>query len=226
METMTNDDYDYLYKILLVGDSGVGKSCVLLRFADQRFSDAHLSTIGVDFKIRNIRVKDKVVKLQIWDTAGTLISNCVFYVCLFFFYECVGQERFRTITSSYYRGAHGIIVVYDISEEETFDHIPAWLDDISHYANPNAPILLIGNKLDLETKRQISHEQAKEFADRKNMITLETSAKDGVGVNEAFQTLVEKIMDQQKNPCTRSDDSRSQVRLQGREIPREKECCG
>jgi len=98
-------EYDYVFKLVLIGDSGVGKSCLLLRFADDTYTESHISTIGVDFKIRTIQLEGKTIKLQIWDTAG--------------------QERFRTITSSYYRGAHGIIVVYDTTDSETFEHVRA-----------------------------------------------------------------------------------------------------
>ena len=100
-------DYDYLFKLVLIGDSGVGKSCLLLRFADDSFTDSYISTIGVDFRFRTVTIDKKTVKLQIWDTAG--------------------QERFRTITSAYYRGAHGIIMVYDVTSEESFEHVEEWL---------------------------------------------------------------------------------------------------
>mmetsp|Transcript_49208 Transcript_49208/g.71860 ORF Transcript_49208/g.71860 Transcript_49208/m.71860 type:complete len:109 (+) Transcript_49208:102-428(+) len=105
-----NPEYDYLFKLLLIGDSGVGKSCLLLRFADDTYTESYISTIGVDFKIRTITQDSKTVKLQIWDTAG--------------------QERFRTITSSYYRGAHGIIVVYDVTDMESFNNVKQWLHEI------------------------------------------------------------------------------------------------
>merc|ERR1712159_656276 len=102
-----NPEYDYLFKLLLIGDSGVGKSCLLFRFADDTYQESYISTIGVDFKIRTVELEGKTIKLQIWDTAG--------------------QERFRTITSSYYRGAHGIIVVYDVTDQESFNNVKTWL---------------------------------------------------------------------------------------------------
>lgn len=131
--------------MLLIGDSGVGKSCLLLRFADDTYTESYISTIGVDFKIRTIDLDGKTIKLQIWDTAG--------------------QERFRTITSSYYRGAHGIIVVYDTTDLESFNNVKQWLHEIDRYASENVNKLLVGNKSDLTSKRAVSFDQAKEFAD-------------------------------------------------------------
>merc|ERR1712146_664974 len=139
-----------LFKLLLIGDSGVGKSRLLLRFADDTYTESYISTIGVDFKIRTINLDGKCVKLQIWDTAG--------------------QERFRTITSSYYRGAHGIIVVYDVTDRETFNNVKQWLHEIDRYANENVNKLLVGNKCDLETRRQVKYENGVELAESLNRI--------------------------------------------------------
>jgi Ras-related protein Rab-1A len=159
-------DYDFLFKLLLIGDSGVGKSCLLLRFADDTYTESYISTIGVDFKIRTIELDGKTVKLQIWDTAG--------------------QERFRTITSSYYRGAHGIIIVYDITDRESFDNVKQWLNEIDRYACENVNKLLVGNKCDMDSKRQVEYEEAKAFADERGIPFLETSAKDSTNVEKAF----------------------------------------
>ncbi|XP_050425595.1 ras-related protein ORAB-1 [Adelges cooleyi] len=166
-------DYDYLFKLLLIGDSGVGKSCLLLRFADDTYTDSYISTIGVDFKIRTIRLDNKTVKLQIWDTAG--------------------QERFRTITSSYYRGAHGIIVVYDCTDMETFTNLKQWLEEISRYACENVNKLLVGNKCDMTDKRAVEEATAKEYADHLKIPFLETSAKNATNVELAFLTMASEI---------------------------------
>lgn len=159
-------EYDYLFKVLLIGDSGVGKSALLTRFTDRTFSDSYMITIGVDFKIQTIKLDDKIIKLQLWDTAG--------------------QERFRTITSAYYRGANGIIIVFDVSDKETFDHVKIWMSEIENYAN-DVKVMLIGNKNDIEgSKRQVSYEEAKEFADKLGISYIETSAKTSINVKEAF----------------------------------------
>uniref|UniRef100_A0A0E0KXI4 Uncharacterized protein n=1 Tax=Oryza punctata TaxID=4537 RepID=A0A0E0KXI4_ORYPU len=150
-------EYDYLFKLLLIGDSSVGKSCLLLRFADDSYVDTYISTIGVDFKIRTVELEGKTVKLQIWDTAG--------------------QERFRTITSSYYRGAHGII----------------WLSEIDRYASDSVCKLLVGNKCDLIDSKVVDTEEAKAFAESLGISFLETSAKESINVEEAFLTMSSDI---------------------------------
>ncbi|KAH7302370.1 hypothetical protein KP509_23G069500 [Ceratopteris richardii] len=152
-----NPEYDYLFKLLLIGDSGVGKSCLLLR------------TIGVDFKICTVELDSKTIKLQIWDTAG--------------------QERFRTITSSYYRGAHGIIIVYDVIDQESFNNEKHWLNEIDRYASENVKKLLVGNKCDLIAKKVVDTQTAKAFADEIGIPFLETSAKNATNVEESFMTM-------------------------------------
>ncbi|KAK6759147.1 hypothetical protein RB195_016392 [Necator americanus] len=164
---------DYLFKLLLIGDSGVGKSCLLLRFADDTYTESYISTIGVDFKIRTIELDGKTIKLQIWDTAG--------------------QERFRTITSSYYRGAHGIIVVYDITDQESFNNVKQWLQEIDRYACENVNKLLVGNKCDLTAKRAVETQAAKDYADQLGIPFLETSAKSSTNVEQAFLTMASEI---------------------------------
>jgi len=175
-------DYDYLFKLLLIGDSVVGKSCLLLRFADNTYTDSYISTIGVDFKTRTLDIDGKTVKLQIWDTAG--------------------QERFRTITSSYYRGAHGIIVVYDVTDKVSFNNVKQWLGEIDRYACQSVNKLLVGNKADLVEKKVVDYNESKEFADSLGISFLETSAKSAQNVEEAFLTMTRQI----KERVSRSHD--------------------
>lgn len=170
-----NNDYDYLFKILLIGDSGVGKSSLLMRFVDDAFAESYISTIGVDFKIRTMEINGKIIKMQIWDTAG--------------------QERFRTITSSYYRGAHAILIVYDVTDAESFRNIEMWISECEkceNYANSNIIKIMIGNKTDCN-KKVVTYEMGRALADKYGMEFLETSAKNGNNVEKAFVTTGEKL---------------------------------
>jgi Ras-related protein Rab-1A len=171
---MAKRDYDYLFKLVLIGDSGVGKSCLLLRFADDNFTDSYISTIGVDFRFRTITIDKKTVKLQIWDTAG--------------------QERFRTITSAYYRGADGIVMVYDVTSSESFAHVEEWLSEVDRYANEGTAKLLLGNKADLVDERQVTEETAQKFAEKLGISLLETSAKTATNVDAAFLTMAKELI--------------------------------
>ncbi|KAI9989859.1 hypothetical protein PInf_020146 [Phytophthora infestans] len=167
-------DYDHLFKLVLIGDSGVGKSCLLLRFADDAFTESYITTIGVDFRFRTVKIDNKTVKLQIWDTAG--------------------QERFRTITSAYYRGADGIIMVYDVTSQESFDHVNDWLNEVNRYASEGTCKLLVGNKSDISDNKAVSYETAKAFADSLSIPFLETSAKNAQNVEEAFLTMASELI--------------------------------
>lgn len=158
--------YAYLFKYIIIGDTGVGKSCLLLQFTDKRFQPVHDLTIGVEFGARMITIDTKQIKLQIWDTAG--------------------QESFRSITRSYYRGAAGALLVYDITRRDTFNHLANWLKDCREYANSNMAIMLIGNKSDLEARREVKKEEGEAFAREHGLIFMETSAKTAANVEEAF----------------------------------------
>eukprot|EP00411_Alexandrium_monilatum_P014757 CAMPEP_0175256148 /NCGR_PEP_ID=MMETSP0093-20121207/38062_1 /TAXON_ID=311494 /ORGANISM="Alexandrium monilatum, Strain CCMP3105" /LENGTH=258 /DNA_ID=CAMNT_0016550501 /DNA_START=72 /DNA_END=846 /DNA_ORIENTATION=- len=170
---MASPEYDYLFKLLLIGDSGVGKSCLLLRFSDDTYQESYISTIGVDFKIRTFEQDGKTVKLQIWDTAG--------------------QERFRTITSSYYRGAHGIIIVYDVTDKASFNNVHSWISEINKYAADGVNKLLVGNKCDRASAKVVGYDEAKELADSLGIQFMETSAKAGKNVEEAFHMMAREI---------------------------------
>ncbi|XP_071498716.1 ras-related protein Rab-10-like isoform X2 [Diadema setosum] len=171
---MAKKTYDLLFKLLLIGDSGVGKTCLLFRFSDDTFSTTFISTIGIDFKIKTVELNGKKIKLQIWDTAG--------------------QERFHTITTSYYRGAMGIMLVYDITQEKTFDNIAKWLRNIQEHANEDVEKMLLGNKCDMEDKRMINKDRGESIAKENGIKFLETSAKANINVEQAFMTLAADIL--------------------------------
>mmetsp|Transcript_21497 Transcript_21497/g.31211 ORF Transcript_21497/g.31211 Transcript_21497/m.31211 type:complete len:211 (+) Transcript_21497:100-732(+) len=174
--------YDYLIKLLLIGDSGVGKSCLLLRYSDDSFTSSFITTIGIDFKIKSISIGDSKVKLQIWDTAG--------------------QERFRTITTAYYRGAMGILLVYDISDESSFSNVRNWMRQIEQNAAENVNRILIGNKSDVDpSDRKVTHAQGKALADEFGIKFFETSAKMNTNVDEAFLAIASDIVERlRENP--------------------------
>ena len=168
-----DDNYENLIKLLLIGDSGVGKSCLLLRFSEDSFTPTFISTIGIDFKIRTVEIDGKRIKLQIWDTAG--------------------QERFRTITTAYYRGAMGILLVYDVTDERSFLSIRNWIANIDQFASEGVNRILIGNKCDMTTRRVIEYSAGKMLADEYGIRFLETSAKNSTNVDEAFISLARDI---------------------------------
>nr|ACF24570.1 Ras-related small GTPase Rab2 [Gymnochlora stellata] len=166
--------YAYLFKYIIIGDTGVGKSCLLLQFTDKRFQPVHDLTIGVEFGARMITIEKQLIKLQIWDTAG--------------------QESFRSITRSYYRGAAGALLVYDITRRDTFNHLTQWLKEArQNSSHQDMVIMLIGNKSDLDHRRQVSTKEGQQFADQNGLIFLETSAKTAANVNEAFCATARKI---------------------------------
>jgi len=203
---LQEQQFDYLFKVLLIGDSGVGKSSLLLRYSENNFSDAYISTIGVDFKIKTLHLDDKAVKLQIWDTAG--------------------QERFRTITASYYRGAQGIIVVYDVTNQASFDNIRKWLEEISRYAGSNVTRLLVGNKADLVEKRVVQAQMAEDLSQHLGISHVETSARSSANVEEAFHLLAQEIREQVGPPAGRESFQLEELELEEtREVASRKRCC-
>jgi len=167
--------YDYLLKILLVGESGVGKSCLLLRYTENSFSESFISTIGVDFKIKKVVLNDRNVKLQLWDTAG--------------------QERYRTIVASFYRGANGILLTFDVTDMNSFQKVRHWLGEIKKNAPDGTCVGLIGNKCDLEDKRVVSFKEANDFATSNGLKYVETSAKNNLHVEDAFLTLAKDCLE-------------------------------
>ena len=172
-------DYDFLVKLLLVGDFGTGKSSLLVRFTDDSFTSSYITTIGVDFKIRTVMCGDSIVKLQIWDTAG--------------------QERFRTITAAYYRGAMGILVVYSVSDNRSFLNIRKWMSEIDQYASDNVKRILIGNNCDVDpSERQVTYEQGAELAKEFGIQFFETSGKTNTNVDDCFMAITKEIVDHLK----------------------------
>jgi len=161
-----NAPYEYIFKYIIIGDMGVGKSCLLHQFTDHKFVADSPHTIGVEFGTRIIDVNQKKIKLQVWDTAG--------------------QERFRAVTRSYYRGAAGALLVYDITRRVTYNHLTTWLADARNLTHPNTVIMLIGNKRDVDVQRDVSYEEASKFAQENGVLFLESSAKTGENVEEAF----------------------------------------
>lgn len=177
------DSFDFLFKIILVGDSDVGKTCVVQSFKTGLFVENQLNTIGVDFTVRTLDIDGKKIKMQVWDTAG--------------------QERFRTITQSYYRSAHGAMVAYDITRRPTFESVPHWIHEIRHYGAAGVVLILIGNKSDLHSERQVLFEDACTLAeDRGALAALETSAKDAQNVDTAFILMARELLARHGMPIT------------------------
>ena len=164
-----------LYKILILGDSTVGKTCFLTRYADNTFQENQMATLGVDYKLKNVKMEDgNIVKLQIWDTAG--------------------QDRFHSLTRNYFKGAHGIILLYDITTQSSFDNVSKWIKQIKEDASEKVVIILVGNKIDLEHKRAIPTEEGEKIAEEFGLIFFECSAKTGKNINEAFNELIKKTV--------------------------------
>ena len=173
-ELLQSSNFDYSFKLALIGDSGVGKTCVLTRYTDNQFQTSFLSTIGIDFKVKMIQLNGKTIKLQIWDTAG--------------------QDRFRSITPAIYRDALGIFVLYDLTMRESFDHVKVWLEDIEKYAPASGlEMMLIANKCDLEDRRQVTTTEGKGLAEEHKMAYIETSAESNHNITEAFENMARKI---------------------------------
>jgi len=184
---MSQEEYDYLFKVVLIGDSGVGKSNLLSRFTRNEFSMETKTTIGVEFATRSIECEGKITKAQIWDTAG--------------------QERYRAITSAYYRGAVGAILVYAINSRNSFKNIDQWLSELRENADQNIVIMLVGNKSDLKHLREVPEEEAQEYAQKNSLLYMETSALDGGNVEEAFQQIITTIYHLTSRPAVEGGEA-------------------
>jgi len=175
MNNTSDQHFDYMFKILIIGNSSVGKTSFLFRYAEDSFTSAFVSTVGIDFKVKTVIRKEKRMKLQIWDTAG--------------------QERYRTITTAYYRGAMGFILMYDVTNEESFNSVQDWVTQIKTYSWDNAQVILVGNKSDMEAERVVTYDRGKQLADQLGLEFFETSVKENINVKSVFERLVDIICD-------------------------------
>ena len=200
--TNTANVYDYNSKILLIGDSSVGKTSIMMRFVDDKFSPSFITTIGIDFVAKIINSSNRKVKLQIWDTAG--------------------QERFRTITTSYFKNANIIVIVYDVCDESTFNNIKYWMDTIKNSSYDCTGVMLVGNKIDMESSRQINYKDGFDLAQKYNIPFFECSAKKGINIDSIFEEAA-KIHIVNFNKSLSGKKQKSMIGLGLK--PGEKKCC-
>nr|GFB53199.1 Ras-related protein RABE1c [Tanacetum cinerariifolium] len=205
-------DYDYLIKLLLIGDSGVRKSSLLLRFSDGSFTTSFITTIGIDFKIRTVELDGKRIKLQIWDTAG--------------------QECFRTITTAYYRGAMGILLVYNVTNKSSFNNIRNWIHNIEQHASDNVNKILVGNKADMdESKRVVPTAKGQALADEDGITFFETSANTNLNVEEVFFSIAKDIKQRLSDTNTKAEPSTIKINqpdalARNGQAAQKSACCG
>lgn len=193
------EEYDYLFKIVIVGKSGIGKSSIMSRFTEDTYTDSFITTIGVDFRLKTVKHSGKSVKLQLWDTAG--------------------QERFRTITTSYYRGAHAIIIAFDLTDVD-YDEIISWINQIDHIRDDGVYKLLVGTKCDIA--KDYDSNALKEFADSYGMGFVATSSKLDIGINTVFETIVSSLLNKIEPKSLKSKPDIQTLRL---DQPKRADCC-
>ena len=204
---MEKEPYDLLFKLILIGDSSVGKSNILLKYLKGEFDKNSKATVGVEFGTKNIMINNKKIKIQIWDTAG--------------------QERYRSITSAYYKGAKGALIVYDITRKNTFDNIDKWISDLKLNGDKNICILIVGNKSDLNQQREVDKELGKKKAEMFKTAFMETSALNGENISKAFEEVIEQIYQLNKNAFeenAKKDIDRG-VNLNENKDDNKKKCC-
>jgi len=201
------DAYDLHLKLLMLGDTGVGKTCMLLRYTSDTFRPTFITTIGIDFKIKIMNLEGQTVKLQIWDTAG--------------------QERFRTITVSYFKGAHGIILMYDVTDRETFESISHWVKAIKDHADAQVNVVLVGNKSDDSEKRQVTTDEGQGLANEYSLKFFETSAKHNLGVDETFEAIAKetKARMTQEPSMSGTNSTRSATSVGKAKPSKRSKCC-
>ena len=209
-----SSDYQYLFKLILIGNSGVGKSSILQRYMNKTFEESYKCTIGVDFLMKSIELKGKTVKLQLWDTAG--------------------QEKYKSMVASYYRGANVALVVFDITSHSSFESLPLWIENYYKNGPEQKNIILIGNKKDMADQRQVTQEEAEEFSETNNMIYFETSAKEGDNIDYVFNFAAEKLLEfygSQNNELNLKRQMNKTTELQSQNFKeirieeRKKRCC-
>ena len=192
-------DYDYIFKIVLIGDTCVGKSCILVRFSDDVFVENYVTTIGVDFRFKTMIINNKIAKIQIWDTAG--------------------QERYRSITTAYYRGAAAILICCDSTNKESFYNLNNWIDEIAKYTDKDVDKLVLMNKCDLTEERQIDSSEISKFEKENGVKVMEVSAKTGQGVDKAFEYIIGKLIEKNEKKSSNT------MTLQGGNNANKQGCC-
>lgn len=208
MSISSDDHFDYLFKIVLIGDCGTGKTCIVQRLKSGNFIERHGNTIGVDFSMKTLVIDGKKVKLQIWDTAG--------------------QERFRTITQSYYRSANGVIIVYDITKRSTFLSLQKWIEEVRRYTSSTSILLLIGNKCDLKSQTEVEFAEAEAMCRYvpEIMFVMETSAKDNTNVEDAFRCLATELKRRHDNSECQPETEDNVTLSDGRAVSKCSVCSG
>ena len=196
-------DFDLRFKIMVIGESKVGKTSVIKKYTQNKFGGVYLTTVGVDFQDKIINIDDKKIRLQIWDTAG--------------------QERFRNITKNYFNSSNGFLLIYDITDKDSLEHLNFWSAQIQLNAPEKSKCVLVGNKCDLEGSRAVSTEEGKMYAEKNKIKFFETSAKDGTNINEVFEYIANEIYKEQKMEM-RSVTS-SQVLSKEQTFKKKKKCC-
>ena len=198
--------FSVFFKILLIGDLGVGKSCVILRYVEGDFPGNIMSSIGVDFKTKQIELDDHSIKMQIWDTAG--------------------HEKFRTITTSYYKSAQAIIILYDITQKSSFEHIRNWITEIDKFGKQGVLKVIVGNKLDLENNRKISKEDAENLALKYGVKLWEVSAKDNTNIEEMFVDTIRTLLEKNSKIISESSSMGNNIKLSKNiKNKKNKKCC-
>ena len=197
--TTKGKDYDYIFKIVLIGDTCVGKSCILVRFSDDVFVENYVTTIGVDFRFKTMIINNKIAKIQIWDTAG--------------------QERYRSITTAYYRGAAAILICCDSTNKESFYNLNNWIDEIAKYTDKDVDKLILMNKCDLTEERQIDSSEISKFEKENGVKVMEVSAKTGQGVDKAFEYIIGKLIEKNEKKSSNT------MTLQGGNNANKQGCC-